>query len=140
MGRQSYYCTQRVLELSDTEDAKMGSALRAVVPEFREIYLKSVCMTLDPSTFSHGSGRAPVVQPLPGELIILDEYWGGGRCLQYLVLHPCPYTEPWFNSAGNEQIQNKRLKSGRKTCLIREGVGRVEGGKRGRSGEFDMNI
>lgn len=61
MGRQSYYCTQRVLELSDTEDAKMGSALRAVVPEFREIYLKSVCMTLDPSTFSHGSGRAPVV-------------------------------------------------------------------------------
>lgn len=46
--------------LTDTEDARMGSALRTLVPEYRKVSLKSVCMRLDPSTFSHGSGRAPV--------------------------------------------------------------------------------
>lgn len=69
----------------------------------------------------------------------MDTGRDGGHCLQNIVLHPCPYKQPWFNPAGNEQIQNKRLKS-RRTCLIRGGVDRVEGGKRGCSCEFDMNI
>lgn len=46
--------------LTDTEDARVGSALRTLVPEFRKVSLKSVCMRLDPSTFSPGPGRARV--------------------------------------------------------------------------------